>query len=542
MKTLIPITLVILLIFTSCGGVPKFNPTHPQNTSADASEKSNVIIEGSTDASAADNRLGVAENGICIGDRFISDTEKEEIKTRNFPTVDEVSEKYPGKTVITWILSTVTYLDAYLPFRTTEVNEYLDSLGCDFAVCFVPCTSSGDKYPDMLEKLIAGGVQVDILSPSYSFVTDPEENNYQRDVMLSILEPLDGYFETTERGRAFYNSMPQEYFDAFRVGGSIYGISGTASNLFGEVGYSVDNELLEKYGWDTSKTIEEQIYVLEQVALLEKNTCTVFCGNYGDISYHPENFDRFLGVFFNEESGVIRKITENVKYRKGLELLYTLKEKGLLTYNAPIESDTCFLFMERVRYCGESGNLQSRTIGNITSERTTLPYSSPTIINNVSAIGISSRSVNKDKAFELLILALTDPDLNNLLVFGVEGEDYTLEGQRAKGGENVSMNFSRFGNLAVCLPFGIYSDTINQDCKVVYKTAKMASYLGFAFDVEPVSAEYSAIKAVMKGFDFLKADTAENSLAELDKLLDEAGIGKVTDEMNRQYAEWKKNR
>ena len=170
-----------------------------------------------------------------------------------------------------------------------------------------------------------------------------------------------------------------------------------------------------------------------------------------------------------------------------------------------------------------------------------MPYSIPEIANGLTATGISARSEHKDKAFELLILTQTDRYLNNLLVLGLEDEDYSFDGQRAQEGKNAGMNFSRFGNLAVCHPFENYSDTINQDYIAVYETAEAVPYLGFAFDVEPVSKEYLKVKEVISEFRFMDYTGAEQSLATLNDMLDQAGIDKVLEEMNRQYNEWKES-
>lgn len=66
-----------------------------------------------------------------------------------------------------------------------------------------------------------------------------------------------------------------------------------------------------------------------------------------------------------------------------------------------------------------------------------------------SATGICSASANKDKAFELLALTQTDGYLNNLMTFGIEGEDYLLDGDTVIETNNY-FNSSRFGNYMLC--------------------------------------------------------------------------------------------
>lgn len=54
-----------------------------------------------------------------------------------YVTYQEVKDKYPGKTVLRWQVCMGT---ADTP--TVLVNEYLDSLGKDYAVCFEPMSAS----------------------------------------------------------------------------------------------------------------------------------------------------------------------------------------------------------------------------------------------------------------------------------------------------------------------------------------------------------------------------------------------------------------
>lgn len=47
---------------------------------------------------------------------------------------ETIQALYPDKTILIW-----TYEQSiYQPPRANEVNEYLDSIGCDYAVCFLP--------------------------------------------------------------------------------------------------------------------------------------------------------------------------------------------------------------------------------------------------------------------------------------------------------------------------------------------------------------------------------------------------------------------
>lgn len=81
-----------------------------------------------------------SDRGTVTSKPTAADTESESQFSQrdiNFLTFEEVQRQYPDKTVLVWVIEETGYERNY-PFRTREVNEYLDSQGKDFAVCFYP--------------------------------------------------------------------------------------------------------------------------------------------------------------------------------------------------------------------------------------------------------------------------------------------------------------------------------------------------------------------------------------------------------------------
>lgn len=488
-----------------------------------------------------DDRIIFTQDGIYKNGELITEEKINEIKSKNFPTVEELKHKYPDKKIITWLLSSINTIDYIANFRTDEINEYLDSIGCNFAVCFIPMEDHSASYAEALNSMQNNDIQIDIVSPSYRLEDEGYENNYQRDARLGILEPLDEYFNNSDLGKEFYNAMPEEYLDSFRVDGKIYGISNTANNFICSVGYSVDKSLSIQYGWDVNKSVIEQIQLLSKYSLEHKNGCTVYCENYGTVLYYPHRFDRWLGVYWDYTTDSISKITSCEEYIEGLNDLYTLQQNDLLTYNLPIKSESCFIFMGGLEYYGEDSSSFYQNIGNSNSKRIPV-HSELSIIGNIlNAIGISSISENKEEAFELIMLTQCDKYLNNLLVFGVENEDYKLVNGRAEHSINDILNFYRFGNLSLCYPFDSFSQSINSDYGQARSMTAVAPYAGFAFCVDPVINEYIQIKNVVLNHDFMGYSNAGESINALDKALCNAGIDRVIEEMNRQFKDWKEN-
>ena len=120
----------------------------------------------------------------------------------NFPSYEEVQAEYPGKEVLVWVFDSTLY-ERRSPLQTRKVNEYLDGLGCEFAVCFKPVNFefNGKNHPHpflyALEDVLASGEQVDLVMP----------HGYEDYVFNGLFERLDGYFET-DSGRELYESLP----------------------------------------------------------------------------------------------------------------------------------------------------------------------------------------------------------------------------------------------------------------------------------------------------------------------------------------------
>ncbi len=488
----------------------------------------------------SNNNIYFSEEGIIYNGKILSMSDINDMILSNYPTLDEVKSDYPSKTVLTWIVSSVNILDAITKAPTNAVNKYLDSLGLDIAVCFIPIINHDDFYCDMINQLINSGEQVDILSPSYSWSYEGFENNYQRDALLGILEPLDSYFLSSSSGKSYMRSMPEDYFDAFRIEGTIYGISGTATNILTPTGYSVDKELMEKYGWNVKMSIYEQIDILKKAQNDDESLCPVYCENFGNPLYYPYRFDNWAGVFWNNKEGKVECITLSKEYKAQLSLLYFLMQNNMLTYNETLDASSCFIYLKLQQYT--MNNLPiDQVAGSIESERIQVPYDNYKITNISNAIGISSKSIHKEKAFELIILTQTDKQLNNLLIFGDNSNADVNFNETEMGQQNILINFLRYGNLSICKSFQEVDNSADADYYNLYVDLDYVPYTGFAFDVEPVKKEYIKIKEIMFTHDFLKYLSAEESIKALEDKLKKAGVDKFISEINRQYTLWKEN-
>jgi len=531
--------LIILSIFAAFS---LFGCDTDSNNSSEIMDSS--ILDGSV--SETTNSNGISES-VNIGTNDSSDnifkTYSEEDYNKNFPTYKQLSEKYPDKTILVWTIQETLYERNY-PFYTYEVNEYLDSLGCDYCVCFYPIRADRSEdetksYTDYVTEMIENGDQVDIVYSSFTSVDEAGNNAFHKYIYNGVFEPLNKYFET-ELGMKLYENMPAEHWQALTVDGSIYGIDGSMHSLSDDYGYFINSELAKKYKFDIATPIEDQIDILQEVKSNENCDVFVSYNDFNTASYIVDIKEITGAVYFDEDEMKAKCILDNPEFMDKLRFMYDLKQKNYLVDPDHTTTDTFFIL--RTNLAGGKEHYKNFDTVDITYNNrtvTTIPVfiGDTTVRSSYMATGISSSSEHKDQAFEILALTQTDPYLNNLLTYGKEGEDYHL----ADGKVDTIINpvsLDRFPNRMICYPTSSTLIT-SEEYKAIYKNANCSETVGFAFDGRDVIPQSSATSRLFMTFDFLSVDDLDTAIKDLRSQLEQSGIKDVIDACNQQYEEYK---
>lgn len=450
----------------------------------------------------------------------------------NFPSYEELAKEYPDKTVLVWSIPK-TFYDAIMPFRTREINEYLDMKGCDFAVCFEPIKyDAAQSYPDSYVNAITeyknSGKRLDIISAM----------NYGELVYNGLYTPLDEYLKN-ENGEVLYSSVPEKLWESLRINGSIYGVNATSLyTLSLDNGYFVNKELCDKYGYDIKKPITEQTDILKKVRENEKNVDVFSTYLQTNIVHCTDVKVIAPGVYLDEVTHTAKCVLDNEDYINTLKLYNTLYELKLLNDMGVSQKEGFFIMRSNV--AGGShydGEIKVDYNGKEITAYPLFPDNS-SIRNCLVSTGICSFSENKDKAFQLLSLAFSDKELNNLLAFGAEGEDYRIENNTVDTVNNP-FNTIRFANDFLCYR---YEDTpfSAEEYIRIYDNAFLHEYSDFVFNTEGLSKELNAINGIMNDLNIKKGEdiSFDEYISQVRERLNKAGIDKVIDECNRQIKEY----
>ncbi|MCD7785361.1 MAG: ABC transporter substrate-binding protein [Oscillospiraceae bacterium] len=466
----------------------------------------------------------------------------------SYKTAEEIQAEYPDKTVLVWVGFALT-ADSSLEIEISidEINEYLDSIGKEYVLCYYPLnmTAATVKYDngdydsmlDCFTDYLESGGQADILTVMVTSFDEPIITAYYYNALNGIYEPLESYFESSEEATEYYNSLPEEYWESFKVNGTIYGFGGFSLGVRRNDTnyYLINTELADKYGWDYDKSLFEQLDLIETI-MTEEN-CRGVKVNYSSL-YKEFVFAGIIGTSYDD--GIVN-LADGDSFSKSLELWYKLKDSGLIFDDAEnytgmylasygISTSTYSLNLGK-SFTGEQ--TQFETGDDTYSDFTTVADNTSFTYTSSSAGGVSiySSSEHRTEAFDFILQSQTDSTLNNLLSFGnSEDAPYLI-------------NY-RFANPLITDSYGDMPEDMNELFAEILENAQPADAseaVGFAFDVRGYEELYSSVQETVQNHSYLYYSSVEADLAALQSELKEAWIDELLEEINRQYAEWRVN-
>lgn len=553
MKRLLSIILTITLcltVFTSCGSSTEDLPQESETTTVATTSAVTTVPESEEEYYVTS---WTEENGVLIVEEtYVNGHSTNIYRHKYYPnyyeSADEIQAKYPDKTVLVWLGYDYPAEDTRLiPIDT--INDYLVSLGKDYVICFSPvdfynATLYYDDARDAYIEQLESSEQVDILARCTCTSGNGLINAYFSNIYDGIYEPLDSYFESLEEAMAYYNSLPEEYWDSFRVNGVLYNFGGYEVGVRADCYYYINTELAEKYGWDFGKTITEQIDIIEEV--MQTEGCAGVSAGYSS-AYLIDRFIYMDGISFDSENGVAVSLADSDKLEAYLEMMYELKNAQVLENYDIVGLDDCFIYINPLRFEIRSHIQKIVDSKDNTADYTVVPMSDYHYTQALGGIGIYSGSEYKSQAFDFILLSQTDAYLNNLLTYGIEGEDYNIVHGVVSDARPV-LNMFRFYNPLISLPYsdssGDMPEDMNELCKEILETASPAEEseaIGFAFDVRGYEELNAAVERAAWNHSYVGYSSVKADLAALKSQLEEAGIDELLEEVNRQYSEWRKS-
>lgn len=412
------------------------------------------------------------------------------------------------------------------------------------------------EYTQKMNTIAASGEKFDIAwTSNWNF-------DFVQNVHKGVFIPLDELLG--EYAPELAAELPDFMWDMVKVGGDIYGVPNYQS-ITGREGFIIPTAYAEKYGLqpESIRSWPEIEPFLEAIKTAEPDVWPLAVSRSGMFSYliNSQNIDTLpitnnppIGFYRDAEALELINVYASPEYREYTEIMREWYGKKYINHDAPTLKSTDDLtnagkgivsFSHGLNPGTEVGNKNNKFGGKdvLYVPLTEFIISSNPGIATVNAI--SKTSANPERAMMLLNLVNTDPELFNLLSYGVEGVHYDkLDERTIRINETAGYAPKSawvFGNtFNGYLTEGQAPDTFEVQ-KATNESATPTRIVGFKFDSQSVTSEIANLQTVLDeylpGLNTGAIDPATKLPEFLDRM-EKAGIGKVMEEAQRQLNEW----
>jgi len=273
--------------------------------------------------------------------------------------------------------------------------------------------------------------------------------------------------------------------------------------------------------------------------------------------YFDQLYSEIAGVYYDGRDGLTaHSIYESDEFMEVAKQAYDWNQKGYFIADSTTLTETRQAFLSAGSCFGYIGTIHP---GTKTQESINAGVDVTTIQINKQGSGTSnianiqysipSASDAPEKALALLNLIYSNPDIQNLLHWGIEGEDYVLVADSVAGyPDGVNSDNTGWSNetwLTGNATIGYAWETDVEDVWTKYEefnnNANFSPALGFSFDSSSVKNEITAVSNVRdkyKALIYSGLSDPEETVAAFNKELQTAGIQKIVDEMQAQLDAW----
>lgn len=401
-------------------------------------------------------------------------------------------------------------------------------------------------YETKISALVNSGSDFDMVFVNPGMYAE----NAKKGAFLDLTELL------KKEGKAMYDAIDPLFWDGARINGKIYSVP-TNKEIAVPEWWMYPKELVDKYQIDTGKyrTLESLEPLL---AMIKKN----------EPEYQPMQLDKDAGNFFalqDYEYVISKEIPLMVKSGDrnlqvvnifstsfAVQTLRTLRKYyklGYINEDAAIKDNQSLIKREKVFWKEAGGGPYSDV-----SWSTDRGY--PIVAQQVSAsmvttestrgglMAVNARTKHPEACVAFLNLLNTDPEVRNLLNYGIEGTHYQLtpDDQVLKTSDAYSgIGYTQGNWFILKTTVGDPKDKWEK-YKAFNKAAKKSEMLGFTADTSKISSQIFAVTQVWtKYYPCLMTGSVDPEV-QLPKFLaelKEAGIDEIQKELQKQLDRWK---
>lgn len=465
--------------------------------------------------------------------------------------------------------------DSLLPFEeTVEIKVVLydmRSTGADYGdpveaaaneitketinvVCDYIWVGPGD-WKSKVDVALSGGERMDVLNIS---PITRASTLYPQGLLMDITE----YVETYAPGAY---ELCKDYIGTYTFSGGIYGFPTIRDYCkFGAILMRTD--ILEELGmveqalaiktWSDYEVILDAVYQnvtakggMAVIGMSYPYADHMFCetDNFAD-AYPVDSLGDNLGVVYgNQDTGKVELIQTSKAYQFGMQKANEWWDKGYYWPDSGITTEFVDDAMKQnlffTQILGAENGTEVAKEGNIGMELTYVQVNNGMIRTAqpvFSGVVVPITCEEPEAAVAWINEIYTNAELKNLLTWGVEGKDYTLENDQVKhnpDGGYLGVDFILGNNFLLKAEFG-QSPDFYEVAERNNELAVKSRFMGFAIDTADMDLVISQISAVRDQYVSVIPYGGGDQLDDYLAKLEEAGVQEYIDAIQKQLDAW----
>lgn len=366
-----------------------------------------------------------------------------------------------------------------------------------------------------------------------------------------------------------YSNVTKDQWNGVKINGKIFMVPQTGLQFTGDHNvYLVRGDLMDKYGISQIKTAADLTNYWDKVVANDHDIIPIainasWWGYWITTSIMPypwlgENYGNgFLNVYDVSDPNNVKNISDDEFWNYSIQRFKLAKEfqqKGYWSKDALTQTDDCKVMFQNgasatvISSLTECNNLYEIVNANHPDWKPTIVDINPdmpSVFYPITGDGMALHATtkNKERAMQVLDIISYDQVYYDLIYYGVEGEDYTLNSDTSytKIGDGVNVGFRGMNNKLSRISTSV-APNFKELLDRFTKNGMYPKLHAFNFDATSVSAVDAAMRSVEAKYDPILqmgfADDVDAMVAEYRKGLDAAGIKDFQKEFTAQVAKY----
>lgn len=465
---------------------------------------------------------------------------------------------------ITWVhMGDIQPRHAEILAKANEIIE--PELGLTLEIEYIDAASYAEKSK---YKMVAGE-DYDVIWAGYL-------NNYQTAVsmggFLDITDYLDNIAMADGTTVKMSDAVENYFIDAAKIGGRVYGIPNTqvVSNPYSYVfresivkDCNIDVEGLDELAVKINDPASATAYMTKLTAEMQKvkdarpDLYVVNPGTNPAARNVYEEIVAGIGIRKDGSSSEVVNIKDTEEFKIGVDFTREWFEKGFIRKDIASKGNALTSTDEEKQYAflmtswkpGQDATDADKYGEPVSYAYVENPYVARTgALATMLAVGKDSK--HPEEAVKLIYMLNSNKELYNLLCWGIEGEDYTVNEDGTiteienSGYDQVGAGAWKYGNQFNSLVLEGQDITVWEDTKKMNDEAIKSPAMGFVPDTTEIATELANITNITSEYkakiEFGTSPRAEYWDEFISKLND-AGMEKVIAEIQAQYDEFLAN-